>query len=274
MTPLREVEDGVDVNARVDELNALARKVARDERAWRTREMIIDGEVVVAREWEYAGIWAVYHLTEDLILYVTGHVTLRPETVELRQLQPDEVKGYEYQDDDAVDDDEKGDDARAVKGWRQPKGVLPCVVPIGLVLNASELAAVYLSHIEAYSVGFMIHFMVVRQGEPKGPWLDNPRASSDKDGSGLRFGVGFSDGRVLDEVSARNRDSGMRVSGGGGSYERWSERFWVWPIPPPGQMVFLCEWEQLGMEETKSVFDANKVRDAATRAIAVFGDNG
>lgn len=54
--------------------------------------MIVDGEVVAAREWEYAGIWAVYHLTEDLILYVTGPAALRPEmTLELRALRPDEV---------------------------------------------------------------------------------------------------------------------------------------------------------------------------------------
>lgn len=91
MSPLREVHDGVDVNALVDELNALARKVARDERAWKTREMIIDGKVVVAREWEYAGIWTLYHLTEDLILYVMGPAALRPDAVELIRLDPDEV---------------------------------------------------------------------------------------------------------------------------------------------------------------------------------------
>lgn len=92
MTPLREVDKGVDVNALVDKLNAVARKVARDERAWRTREMIIDGEVVTAREWEYAGIWALYHLTKDLILYVTGPAALRSEMrLELRTLRPDEV---------------------------------------------------------------------------------------------------------------------------------------------------------------------------------------
>jgi hypothetical protein len=91
MTPLREVDKGVDVNALVDELNALARKVARDEHAWTAREIIVDGEMVAGWEWEYAGIWALYHLTEDLILYVTGPTALRPEKVELRPLRPDEV---------------------------------------------------------------------------------------------------------------------------------------------------------------------------------------
>ncbi len=96
MTPLREVDECVDVNAQVDELNALARKVARNQRAWRTREMIIDGEVVAAREWEHAGIWALYHLTEDLIVYVTGSAALRPETLEIRTLRPDEVDQRDY----------------------------------------------------------------------------------------------------------------------------------------------------------------------------------
>jgi hypothetical protein len=99
MTPLREVDKDVDVNALVDELHALARKVAHDERAWMTREMIIDGEVVAAREWEYAGIWARYHLTEDLILYVTGPVALRLDTVELRRLDSNEVTQREYDEE-------------------------------------------------------------------------------------------------------------------------------------------------------------------------------
>ena len=92
MTTLREVDEGVDVNALVDELHALARKTARDVHAWRTREMIIDGEVVAGREWEYAGIWAVYHLTEELILYVIAPAALRLGAVELIALKSDDVR--------------------------------------------------------------------------------------------------------------------------------------------------------------------------------------
>ncbi len=254
---------------------ATTEAVGNETSAWREREVVLDGKAVVGFERGFGGRWLAYCLTPGLIVYVVAPAALRLDTVELRTLRPEEIKEYKYLEDKAVDDGETDEDSRGVKGWRQPKGMLPRVVPVELVLTAGELAAVYLSHIEAYSVGFMIHLMVVRRGEPAGQWSDDPQTSSDKDRDGLRFSVRFSDGLVLGGAGnaySMGRDMGMRLTGGGGSYERWNKRYWVWPIPPPGQIMFCCEWKQLGMRETKSALDAAKVRDAATRAIAVFGE--
>jgi hypothetical protein len=74
-----------------EEIFAIIKRVASDERAWRAREITLDGELVVAYEREYQERWVVYHLTPMLIVLVAAPVALRPDVVELRSLGPDEV---------------------------------------------------------------------------------------------------------------------------------------------------------------------------------------
>jgi hypothetical protein len=37
-------------------------------------------------------------------------------------------------------------------------------------------------------------------------------------------------------------EAGIRSWGGIGHHRRWVKTYWVWPLPPPGPMRFLCEW--------------------------------
>jgi hypothetical protein len=74
-----------------DDIFNVRKQVANDERAWRTREIVLDGQVVKACEREYKGRWVVYHLTPALIVLVAAPVALRPNCVELRSLGTDEV---------------------------------------------------------------------------------------------------------------------------------------------------------------------------------------
>jgi hypothetical protein len=70
---------------------AAAAEVASDSEAWTATEIKVDREVVVGREREFGGRWAAYYVTPVLIIYVLAPVALRPDTVELRRLRPDEV---------------------------------------------------------------------------------------------------------------------------------------------------------------------------------------
>jgi hypothetical protein len=70
---------------------AAATEVAGEKHAWRAREITVDGEVVVGYEREFGGRWLAYHLTPVLIVSVVAPVELRPDTVELRTLPPDEL---------------------------------------------------------------------------------------------------------------------------------------------------------------------------------------
>jgi hypothetical protein len=40
----------------------------------------------------------------------------------------------------------------------------------------------------------------------------------------------------------------------------------VWPLPPAGPLVFVCEWPALGVEESRAQLDARLVLDAAARS--------
>src|ERR1700691_3358643 len=70
-----------------DEVSAVAREVARDDEAWREREITVDGEVVMAREREFASRWVAYYLTPLLIVYVLAPVEVRPEVLKLRRFE-------------------------------------------------------------------------------------------------------------------------------------------------------------------------------------------
>jgi hypothetical protein len=42
------------------------------------------------------------------------------------------------------------------------------------------------------------------------------------------------------------------------------------PIPPPGQLAFVCEWPALQIPLTRATLDAEVIRDAARRAVVLW----
>jgi hypothetical protein len=74
-----------------DDMFAAAKEVASDDEAWKAREVTVDGEVVDGYEREFGGRWVAYYLTPLLIVSVLAPVALRPDAVELRRLEPDEI---------------------------------------------------------------------------------------------------------------------------------------------------------------------------------------
>jgi hypothetical protein len=74
-----------------NDMFAAAEEVARDDDAWGTREIEVDGEVIDGYEREFGGRWVAYYLTPLLIVSVLAPAALRPDTVELIRLQPDEL---------------------------------------------------------------------------------------------------------------------------------------------------------------------------------------
>ena len=74
-----------------DDTFAAVKEVASDDEAWKAREVNVDGEVVDGYEREFGGRWVAYYLTPVLIVSVLAPVALRPDAVELRRLEPDEI---------------------------------------------------------------------------------------------------------------------------------------------------------------------------------------
>jgi hypothetical protein len=65
----------------------------------------------------------------------------------------------------------------------------------------------------------------------------------------------------------------MHPGGGGGGGASWHQTNWVWPLPPPGPLAFVCEWPAAGIALTRTEIDAQLVLEAAERAQVIFADS-
>ncbi len=57
--------------------------------------------------------------------------------------------------------------------------------------------------------------------------------------------------------------------GGGGGGRRYDMGYWVWPLPPPGPVTFVCEWPAYGIPENHVVVEGALFLAAAGRAITL-----
>jgi len=163
-----------------------------------------------------------------------------------------------------------------------PSGTLPGVIPLELVLARNNVAAVYISRLAAYPSGFEVD--VITLSHPDNDELDPgmlPLRARRRGSDGrLRFGVEFANGaRATNIGGAPGAEPGkeptgpvLHGGGGGGGGGRWRQAYWVWPLPPPGPLAFVCEWLVAGIPVTRQEIDAQVVLDAARRALVVFED--
>lgn len=162
-----------------------------------------------------------------------------------------------------------------------PHGMLPGVAALELVLARAERAAVYVGRCAVYSTGFELELRVLVRDDDLDPSLNgiyhHPGGRSTYEEM-LRFGIEFSDGRRATNVGGSwpGADEpqgpvllGMGGGGGGGS---WRQDFWVWPLPPPGQVSLVCEWPAAGIELCRTEFDADVLLEAGKRARRLFAD--
>ncbi len=171
-----------------------------------------------------------------------------------------------------------------------PENMVPGVAALELLLVKIERHAVWLG--EAYAFPSGVRLTVELHGrDPAPPGLES--------GVGTwRFGFQFADGRKaitygpaglqrhvtggVGTVSASTRGiaAGVRGTpgsqapagpllqpqGGGGSRTRWRQGYWLWPLPPAGDLLIAFEWPNAGIELTTATIEAGVVRDAAARA--------
>jgi hypothetical protein len=176
--------------------------------------------------------------------------------------------------------------------WMQaPSGTLPGVIALELVIAATERVAVCVTRLGAYPSGFELDLVTMSGGE--GDELDpllfggrrGPRPGRTPDGGipaeMLRFGVEFADGGKATNTAGRPLGLDAEPSGpvligggGGGGGGNWRQSVWIWPLPPPGPLTFVCEWPAAGVALTRHEIDAQLVLDAASRSQEIFGDRG
>jgi hypothetical protein len=164
--------------------------------------------------------------------------------------------------------------------------VLPGVVAIELVVAQSEQAAVCVSRLAGYPTGFEFELrtMVAPGADPAlDPMLFGPHrmrarqaAGHDRADQELRFGVQFSDGGKATNTGIAGRldeppvGPVMHSGGGGGGGGDWRQTEWVWPLPPPGSLWFVCQWPAAGIPLSRAEIDAGTILDASARARTIF----
>jgi hypothetical protein len=160
---------------------------------------------------------------------------------------------------------------------------LPGVVPLGLLLVNTGRVAVWVGEAAVYPTGLLLK-VALHGREPA------PRDIHTGTGA-WRFGVQFSDGRkatVFGLGLALGAQIGGRAStvtaltrradgsppeapllqprGGGGGQTLWRQEYWLWPLPPPGDLLLACEWPNAGIEFSTATISADLLLEAAGRA--------
>ena len=171
-----------------------------------------------------------------------------------------------------------------------PAGTLPGVAALELVLAHTDRVAIYIARLLGYPTGFGFDVMVIAAPAGQDEQLDmgaalfghhrrgHHRQLDPLDPERLRLGVQFSDGQKATNIGTfddtEDQPSGpvMHAVGGSGSDREYHQEQWVWPLPPPGRLSFVCEWPAAGIELTRHEIDAQDVLDAAGRAQTLFPD--
>lgn len=174
-----------------------------------------------------------------------------------------------------------------------PQDVSPGIVALELFLVHTDRQALWIDHAEVYPEGLALEVHLhgreeAREGVEAGPGT-------------WRFGVQFADGRkaiayglgifarmprgrstsagastsAAPAVSAIGVPTGsssppeapvLRALGGGGSRRAWRQEYWLWPLPPAGELLIACEWPDLEVEFTTQTISADPLLSAARRA--------
>jgi hypothetical protein len=155
-------------------------------------------------------------------------------------------------------------------------------VPIEpLLLVSTDMVAVSLGGFVAYPAGTEFTLAVRRRsGAEDSEWIDRQmhlrrRRGGDVPPEFLRLGVEFADARRATNLGWHAQfepgegaaDRPVLVDrGGGGGGTRFDQRYWLWPLPPPGRLSFVAEWPREGVVLTRVDVDASSFVEAATRA--------
>lgn len=166
--------------------------------------------------------------------------------------------------------------------WVRPQHVLGEPVPVALRLGRSSIAAIALQHVMAFPSGFEFQIVTHCRNADDG-WdpmhglsglrrrAGTPLDVLDEDHVRLR--LHFADGSSADNLGPPIVPSSQRparrllqpISGeAGGLMARMV--YWVWPLPPPGPVIFSCEWPRCEIPLTRREIPARLILEAAARA--------
>ncbi|MFY1633419.1 hypothetical protein ACN27F_09090 [Solwaraspora sp. WMMB335] len=178
--------------------------------------------------------------------------------------------------------------AEGPAGPRRPSAVLGQVVAGQLLLARSDRAAVILTSLLAYPTGFEFEICAIlrepAQPEPAAGAVRSPdgtavapRPRTPVDGvGGLEVAVRFANGARATNLRRAPTDAGQPdgpvlvplVA----STDQWRHEaeFWVWPLPPQGQLSIECAWPAQEISHSRVEIAADLIRQAAAGAVELW----
>jgi hypothetical protein len=164
--------------------------------------------------------------------------------------------------------------------WAGPAPhVLPASVALDVVLARTPDWAAWIGAGAVTPDGLAFDVTVLARVARPGD--DDPVQLSGSGPDDPRFGVGFADGRRAfgDQWTHGGRIAGdaatevaLRSRGGSGRPHRWTQDFWLWPLPPEGPLTFAFAWPAQGLAEAVVAVDSAPIRAAAARAVELWPD--
>ncbi|MFL6034236.1 MAG: hypothetical protein ACJ74I_04120 [Gaiellaceae bacterium] len=159
-------------------------------------------------------------------------------------------------------------------------------MPLRLAIARTDRVAVAVVGMVAFSIGFTFCLAVRRR--VVGGQDDYPRHFHDPSTAkpdALRFGIQFADGRKATSLGRspssmpfdESQGPVLAPRGGSGGPLTYDVNMWVWPLPPPGPLAFVCEWTAEGIALTRHETDAASILNAAADSRELWpadGDDG
>ena len=155
-----------------------------------------------------------------------------------------------------------------------PQNVVPASVALDVPLVRRPDLALWIAGGLAFPSGLSFDMHAVATGARAAPFLGLGN------GSDPRVGVLLGDGRKVPTRPLRDLrpflrrpdEPVLRWVRAGGSDRRSQASFWLWPLPPPGPLTFVCAWAEEGVEETRGSVDSERIRAAAGLAVEAWPD--
>ncbi len=167
----------------------------------------------------------------------------------------------------------------SLRPWERPETEFPVLVPVGTMpFDTTGPSAVAITGVLAYSNGFefLATRLVRRDAFPprSAPRPGQGRGLGDYGGCsiGVAFGDGgqaFTGGHVEPSYPDEPDRPFLFPSGKNTRGFREDQRWWVWPLPPPGQLEFIC---RLGEAESRISMDAQLGLDASQQSLPAWPD--
>jgi hypothetical protein len=162
---------------------------------------------------------------------------------------------------------------------RGPEDMVPRVVPVALLVARTDTHAVLITDLRAYPTG--LEFALTARPHPD--QLQQPHHDPDPPHHvmyrDLWLELRFADGQTVSTDPRRwprtfetqqPDPPFLYYHGAGGSERGWRSPHWLWGLPPPGPLAFVCQWPAGQHPVSGAEIDASLVLEAADRAVPVW----